>query len=326
MIAKKGKAMARFTDKLCPVCRISFKDGDDVVVCPECGAPHHRACYRQLGRCGVEGYHGTGYVWEGRLPDETEAQPQQDEVPIAQQDEHINNPHHAELPNYSQTDDSAEIPELRDIKELSPYFDMYKKIRELTDDEKRGEDGVSSKELCHFVGRSVVHYSQAFSAFRVGVPKNGGIHPVKVFINLCAGLFYPIHQFYRRMDVLAVLLLLVSVVTSIPDFVLFYDSESTAFQLSPSSVAALDRIAAICSFVNFVVTLLLCVFGDYIYYKFCVRRIKQIRANYDDGNAAGYYAALTEHGAPSKLRIVIGILATMLVSQLAYNLTIFLLI
>ena len=38
----------------CPVCGQPFQEGDDIVVCPECGAPHHRACYKQLGHCAME--------------------------------------------------------------------------------------------------------------------------------------------------------------------------------------------------------------------------------------------------------------------------------
>ena len=29
----------------CSVCRKPFAAGDDIVVCPECGTPYHRACY-----------------------------------------------------------------------------------------------------------------------------------------------------------------------------------------------------------------------------------------------------------------------------------------
>lgn len=36
---------------LCPVCNKPFEKGDDVVVCPICGTPHHRACYEEIGNC-----------------------------------------------------------------------------------------------------------------------------------------------------------------------------------------------------------------------------------------------------------------------------------
>jgi len=313
--------MSRFTDKLCPVCRARFTDNDDVVVCPECGTPHHRACYKEIGTCAVERFHADGFVWNGLLPDE-EAAASAEQAAAAEQPQQFENadPHHAEIPNYSASDEQNSIPEVEEMKDFNPYFEMYKKIRELTNDEKRGEDGVSSKELCHFAGRSVVHYSQAFSAFRVGLPKNGRIQPVKVFLNCCAGMFAPIHQFYRRMDVLGIALLLLSALTSMPEVLLMYDAEYAEIVFTQGTVDLLNKLTVLCSFISFAELILLCIFGDYIYYKFCVRRIKKIRAAYDDGNAAGYYAALTESGAPSKLRIVIGLLAASIVSVLVWEL------
>ena len=34
---------------------------DDIVVCPDCGAPYHRECYEKLGRCIHTPAHGAGY-------------------------------------------------------------------------------------------------------------------------------------------------------------------------------------------------------------------------------------------------------------------------
>ncbi|MBQ3328255.1 MAG: hypothetical protein IJG86_10880 [Clostridia bacterium] len=48
----------------CPYCLKPFQDGDDVVVCPECGTPAHRACWKQNGHCLYENKHASGFVWE----------------------------------------------------------------------------------------------------------------------------------------------------------------------------------------------------------------------------------------------------------------------
>ena len=297
--------MSRFTDKLCPVCRKKFTDNDDVVVCPECGTPHHRECYNISGSCGVAGYHAEGFVWSGRLPDEIETV--REEYPRDSFD-----PHHAEYPSGGQ-----EMPEIEQLKDFpNSYFEFYHRIRSMTVDEERGEDGVSGKELCHFVGKSIMHYAQAFDAFRRGVLKNGRIQPVKVFFNICSGLFLPIHQFYRRMDLLGVLLLIISAVTALPEILLMYDAEYASITFTAAATSTLNTLAMVSNIVSFGITMLMCVFGDYLYYRFCVRRIKKIRTRYDDGKAEGYYMALTESGAPSKLRIVIGILAYLLVAQL----------
>ena len=41
----------------CAFCKAILFDDDDVVYCPECGAPHHRECYQSLGHCAREEYH-----------------------------------------------------------------------------------------------------------------------------------------------------------------------------------------------------------------------------------------------------------------------------
>ena len=48
----------------CPVCKKEFQPEDDVVVCPVCGAPHHRACYQQNGGCALESRHSLGQEWQ----------------------------------------------------------------------------------------------------------------------------------------------------------------------------------------------------------------------------------------------------------------------
>ena len=45
----------------CPVCDKYFHADDDIVVCPDCGTPHHRDCYEAVGHCKNEALHGTGY-------------------------------------------------------------------------------------------------------------------------------------------------------------------------------------------------------------------------------------------------------------------------
>lgn len=45
--------------KQCQVCKAYLFDDDDVVFCPDCGAPYHRDCYNQIGHCVLEHLHGT---------------------------------------------------------------------------------------------------------------------------------------------------------------------------------------------------------------------------------------------------------------------------
>ncbi len=302
--------MSRFTGKLCPVCRTAFLENNDVVVCPECGTPHHRDCYRAIGKCGVTDKHAEGFVWSGRLPDEAEAEAAP-EQPVQPQTPKFSDPHCAEYPSGTPTENNMqeEAPEFLNSVEQFIY-----EISGISDDDERGSDGVSGKELCCYAGKSLLHYGQAFSAFRKGVMKNGVRTPVKIFFNICSGLFAPIHQFYRRLDWLGILVLIVNALTSIPEMLIYYVN-SKVITIAETELAVLGTIGVFCTAISFGVTILLCIFGDYIYYRHCVRRIKSIRLNFEDGKAEGYYQALAERGAPSKLRAVIGILAYLLVME-----------
>lgn len=59
----------------CPVCEKPFTETDDIVTCPACGAPHHRACWQQEGHCHFESDHGTERQWQkpaAKAPDKPE--------------------------------------------------------------------------------------------------------------------------------------------------------------------------------------------------------------------------------------------------------------
>ena len=47
----------------CPVCGKAFREFDDIVACPECGAPHHRDCWKSIGHCAHADRHGTPEQW-----------------------------------------------------------------------------------------------------------------------------------------------------------------------------------------------------------------------------------------------------------------------
>lgn len=46
-----------------PCMRKCVCGGDDVVTCPDCGTPHHRECYQELGKCANKNLHGTDFVF-----------------------------------------------------------------------------------------------------------------------------------------------------------------------------------------------------------------------------------------------------------------------
>lgn len=53
-----------YINEICQGCGRKFADGDDVVVCPECGTPQHRECYQKENKCVNEHLHSDNYEWK----------------------------------------------------------------------------------------------------------------------------------------------------------------------------------------------------------------------------------------------------------------------
>lgn len=83
----------RYTGETCPICGAVFSEDDDVVVCPDCGTPHHRKCYLNNKDCANAALHTGGFTWTpsvGETPAET-AEPVTNPDPVpnaAQHDGH----------------------------------------------------------------------------------------------------------------------------------------------------------------------------------------------------------------------------------------------
>lgn len=60
-----------FTKYICPVCAQAFKEDDDVVVCPDCGMPHHRTCWFENGKCFYHEKHGVEEIIKKEISQET---------------------------------------------------------------------------------------------------------------------------------------------------------------------------------------------------------------------------------------------------------------
>ncbi len=54
----------KFENQICPVCEKVFAENEEIVVCPECGTPHHRECYFSLGECKNKSLHSEGFSYK----------------------------------------------------------------------------------------------------------------------------------------------------------------------------------------------------------------------------------------------------------------------
>lgn len=52
-----------YDNKVCDGCSEVMLEGDDIVVCPECGTPQHRECYKKNNQCVNAHLHAEGFDW-----------------------------------------------------------------------------------------------------------------------------------------------------------------------------------------------------------------------------------------------------------------------
>ncbi len=54
-----------YKNETCDGCQKPFEPTDDIVVCPVCGTPQHRACWLENNACVNKAFHTEGFFWRG---------------------------------------------------------------------------------------------------------------------------------------------------------------------------------------------------------------------------------------------------------------------
>ena len=119
----------RYSNQKCPVCENEFLTTDDIVVCPLCGTPHHRDCYKKNGECGNYDKHSEGFRW---TPEEVNLQ--QTEQPESEQQ------------------DAPEQPPINPFFGANPLSQFPQEL----------EDNVSTEEVAGFVQIHAIKYLSNF--------------------------------------------------------------------------------------------------------------------------------------------------------------------
>lgn len=73
-----------YSKELCYGCGKIFSEGDDIVVCPECGTPQHRECWEKERKCVNSHLHGDGFEWKPKHR-EPEIKAEERTVPLSRE-------------------------------------------------------------------------------------------------------------------------------------------------------------------------------------------------------------------------------------------------
>ena len=172
----------RYENQPCPICNNNFNTNDDIVVCPVCGTPHHRDCYKKNGECGNFEKHNEGYRWTPEQTNVTE--------PINEQ------PNVSQEAPYTVPFNSTQAPTTNIFtNQPNPYALFPKEL----------EDGVATEDVADFVQLNAVKYIQNFFY----------IKSKKRTFNWAAFFFAPYWFFYRKMYKLGAIFMAIMLLLSV---------------------------------------------------------------------------------------------------------------
>lgn len=265
----------------CPVCKKPFTPQDDIVVCPVCGAPHHRACYQAQGDCSFTSLHSAGFEWK----------------PPAKAQPHAKCPHCGApcLPGQHYCDQcgaplqpGAAAPGQGEAPTVPPPY-AAEPLQGLT-----GEiDGIPVADWAAFIGPNAEHYLYMFKLMDHTGRRFGFV--------FSAAFIPPIYFLYRKMWGLGILAAAVNLLLNLPAMLVGAAQLGVFFQL-PVSYAALGTIASVCSVLLWLIHIgVWGLFGGWFYRCACRRRIRRLQDAMAGADPAAYQARLRRQGGPSKL-------------------------
>ena len=322
--------MGKYDGYKCLSCGEVFTAGDDVVVCPDCGTPYHRACYEKEGSCINTELHEKGGSW---APEPETVEGFSDE-PIRCSRCGQENPatglfcDRCGLPlrnNFSEPRPFNDNPGTRQGMpgQSGPYqqgqrgpfqqgqpgqqgFGGFANPGAMRFDQDSDIDGVKLGDLARYVGRNQFSYLASFIRFG----KFGG----KISLNFAALLFPQFYFFYRKMNLIGVIYLILTVVLSIPTVMMM----SAAGYLPSISFVTESYIksGSFSVLLNLSSSLLMgvqcvsAVFANYWYYKIARKNINEVRSAAGDADEEEVRTAISRRGGVSLAAFIMSALVT----------------
>ncbi len=179
----------RYTDEKCPVCGEVFTEQSEIVVCPLCGTPHHKECYKKNGECGNSEKHSEGFIWKPASEPEPDGQ-------SLEQNPQANEPPHSNA-NPQDYPFGAPVPPQALYQAPNPLGAFPPEL----------EDGVSTEDAAAFIKRNYQNYLRKFFLIKSG----------RRTFNIAAFFFGGYWFIYRKMYKLGVIFIALSLaITAIP--------------------------------------------------------------------------------------------------------------
>ena len=285
--------MHSFYGSPCPYCKKNFAEGDDIVVCPECGTPHHRDCYKEHSACANEANHSENFEWKPAFA----AAPTKE---IPHEHQHSDDSEgFVECPGCG-----TENPKgahfclscgcrLEESDRHIPSAEDFRRERNRMFSEAFGDslNGISAKEAAIYVRSNIEYFLPRFAAFSKGA---------KFDTNFSAFIFSYLYLFYRKMYGLGIAVFAATMILSIPTFLLDFATiqeqyvemgllSQIIWEIPHQETLAIYSIVA--SLLTWVMRIALMMFFNRLYFAKVTSAVKSARENLKtaDQTAIGNY-------------------------------------
>ncbi len=288
--------MADYRNCSCIACKNVFEPDDDIVVCPECGTPYHRDCWQEHGHCINTELHKSGGTWQNpnnNNNNTTDEESSNRERVLCTQCGELNPKGSSFCIHCGKKIDSVSEDNANWQKNIA---DMLGGFQNENENEDMG--GATLGEIKNFVGKNILYYLTRFRFFFASKKK---LAP-----NFICIIFPQFWFAYRKMWLGSLIIVLLTFLLSIPaslmtlaeqtDTILagiqpqleIIGAESAEIirnrilsfsDLISDNQTLLYQIDLICSYASLALRIVLFMFGNYIYYKHCIKKIRNIHAN-----------------------------------------------
>lgn len=269
----------------CEGCGLPLTLRDDIVVCPDCGAPYHRDCYEKMGQCIHAPAHGKGYEWKfpyqdaelrtcpacgertlrsaercrccgAKLPPEAEAEP--NDRAAAQSEQGGAFDYASFYRQYGAAERAADPLRER----FTAAFGREEKM-----------DGIPWQDWADYIGPAAPAYLADYSRMQ--------LQHSKISMSFSALVFGPFYFFYRKAWKPGFAFLAAELALGLPTIIEMMQLTNSA--LAPAlSTTALLILARVCSALGFLLMVLRGMYGKWLYRKCAAAQIRRIRQEFPD--------------------------------------------
>lgn len=298
----------KYIGQPCTSCRSVMKEGEDIVVCPICGSPYHKDCYKAEGKCIRDDLHASDKEWQPECLDPKVTKDAFNPSVAADSD----NPAGITCPmcGTANSPDAAFCSKCGtpvNMSKANPdpteFFGSFANAFNRSSNADSDVDGNTVSEYTRYIGSSFMYYLPKFLRFG----KSGS----KVSFNVWAFFFPNLYFLFRKMNLIGYALLILTTLMSIPSVAITlaqYGYITAPWALSEGFIL-LNNVFAILSYV---ISFICGIFGNWFYYKKAKKDIKKIKAKYE--GVAERNNALNVYGGTSLLNLGFGLLVELGIS------------